>query len=225
MKTALKATLVITCVYIALALLQTSSYLKMDEQATMEDAVLGVALFTALLFPAAYFGSREDPGRLPLLMGWLKGSRALSRQAGERILPALGLGVIAFVLNLGLSALFRVIWFPPTTQEYVLRFNILDKIAASASSGLWEETVFRLFLISALCLVLRRRTISLLAANTLFALMHVVLQDPPYNPPALVIVFALGLIYSVSYEKYGLESAALSHGTMNFLAMTLGVNL
>jgi hypothetical protein len=225
MKTALKVTLVITCLYFALGLLQAPTYLKIDEQATMKDALLGVTLFAALLLPAAYFGSREDPDRLPVFHAWLTRSSSWLERTRERILPALGLGAVAFALNLGLSALFRVIWLPPTTQDYVLRFSLLDKIATSASSGLWEETVFRLFLISAFFLLIKNRTISLLAANTLFALMHAVLQDPPYNPPALVIVFALGLIYSASYERYGLESAALSHGVMNFLAMTLGANL
>ena len=73
--------------------------------------------------------------------------------------------------------------------------------------------------------VVRSRLASVISANLLFTLMHVIFQNPPYNLPALIIVFLIGLFYTKCYLDRGLESAVACHAIMNLLVMTLGALL
>jgi hypothetical protein len=218
----LRVALVLVVLYLTLGLLQATSILKIDVSATIMDSLIGLLLFAALLFPAAFTGARLAPEAIPTL-------RALPERASERVavLRKLSWGILfgagGFLVNVGLSALFVGLWTAPTTQDYVMEFSLVEKIGASASSGIWEETVFRLFLISAILMVVRHRYLAALAANTAFTLMHLIFQHPPYNIPALTIVFLIGLIYTKAYLDHGLESAIAAHASMNFLSMTLGL--
>ncbi len=221
-QTRLETAAVVASAYLVVGLLQTSALLKMDPDATPLDALLASVLFAALLFPTTYLASGIDPERLPMLSRVLRDRRSILKLA--RILPyALGLGVLAFAVNVALSGLLSRVWMPPTTQEYVRDLSILEKFLTALSSGIWEETIFRLFLVSAIFAALGRRTISYLVPNLMFALMHLVFQNPPYNPPALLVVFAIGLVYTKSYLDRGLETAIVCHATMNFLTMTVGM--
>jgi len=219
---ALKVALLLFISYLALGLLQAPSYLKIDPAASIYDPVASAVLFALILFPAAYWGVRINPEYLPILGHLLHRGKARLELFLRPILLALGLGALAFLVNLALSALFTWAGAPPTTQSYVLKFSLFDKVVSSASSGLWEETIFRLFLISVGVVVMRSRISSAILANLLFTFMHVVLQSPPYNPSALTIVFVIGLIYTKCFLDHGFEAAATCHGTMNFLVMILG---
>lgn len=220
----MKPTALLVISYVVVGLLQTPAYLKIDSSATLKDGLLATALFAALLFPAAYLGTGLDPKRVPVLSRGLRGGGTVEELA--RMLSwTLALAVVAFGINVVLSGLFSWAWIAPTAQDYVARFSIFDKIVTALSSGIWEETVFRLFLIPAGVALLGHKRVASLAANFLFTSMHLVFQSPPYNPPALVVVFAIGLVYTKCYLDKGLESAILCHAAMNLLTMTVGVLL
>ena len=220
----LETAALLTAAYVVVGLLQTPAYLKIDSSATLEDGLLATLLFAALLFPAAYLGSRFDPRHLPVLSRAF-GGRGWIEELAQRLPWTLALAVVAFAVNVVMSGLFSWAWVPPTAQDYVARFSIFDKVITALSSGIWEETVFRLFLISAGAALLGRRRVAALSANLLFAAMHLVFQNPPYNLPALAVVFTIGLIYTKCYLDKGLESAMVCHAVMNLLTMTVGMLL
>jgi membrane protease YdiL (CAAX protease family) len=219
-KLPVKVAFVLVVSYLAFSLLQATSYTKIFPDATIWDSLFGSLLFAALLFPTAYTGAKESPEQVRVI------PRLFGRDPGVGpvgiILPAVSFALIAFVLNVSLSLIFGQFWVEPTAQEYVVELTLLEKIGASISAGIWEESIFRLFLISVLILILKNRMVSVVLSNLLFTLLHVVFQSPPYNAPALVIVFVIGLIYTKTYLDHGLESAIMCHATMNFLAMVLG---
>ncbi len=219
-----KASLLLLIGYLVFGILQAPSYPKIDPEWTVVDALVGIALFALLLLPAAFTGARLNPDKLPILNGLL-GHRLRAKDLASKLLPAILLAFVAFSMNAFLSASFSALGSPPTSQDYILQFTLVEKIAASASSGIWEETIFRLFIISAVLIVMRSRTAAAIISNLLFAAMHVVFQQPPYNLPALVIVFVIGLVYTRCFFSYGLESSVVCHAAMNLLAMTLGLML
>ena len=218
----LKASLLLLVLYLAFSLLQATSYPKIFPEGTLWDGVTSSILFAALLLPASYMGTKISPDEIPLISRLFAGNRSRGPRPSRVLLWALTLAAIAFILNVSLSIIFGWAWVEPTAQEYVANLTLAEKIGASISAGIWEETIFRLFLISALLIFIKDRTVSVILANLLFTLMHLVFQSPPYNAPALVIVFTIGLLYSKCYVDNGLESAAVCHAGMNFLAMTLG---
>lgn len=218
----MKAAFLLFVSYLVLGLLQAPSYLKIDPAASIYDPVLAAFLFAAILFPAAYWGAILNPRYLPILRRLLDRKRSPPDGIARPLLFAAGLGALAFLLNVSLSAVFTWAGAAPTAQSYVLKFSFFDKVVSSSSAGLWEETIFRLFLISAGIAILKGKTSSALIANLLFTSMHIVFQNPPYNPSALTIVFVIGLLYTKCFLDKGLEAAATCHGMMNFLVMTLG---
>ncbi len=221
----LKVALVLLASYLAFGILQVPSYLKMEPPFTLVDSLVSLSLFAALLFPAAYAGSRMNPASVVFIQRLICHGRSVPGHVLRRVLLALVLALLAFCINLGLTALFTRVWTPPTTQDYIHSFNLFDKMAASISSGLWEETIFRFFLFSAALSVLKRRLPAVLLSNLVFTLMHAVFQQPPYNLSALTIVYLLGLVYSKCYTDQGLEPAVICHAAMNLLTMTLGLML
>jgi len=217
-----KALLAILGSYVIFAILQSPSYSKIDPSIGAVDVAYVICSFTLILAPAAYFGLRVDPSRVKLATGtW----RNLPAGIVSFLSPAILAAFVAFLLNAGLSILFAKFWIAPTSQSYVIKFTVLEKIANSASAGIWEETVFRLFLLSSTLALIRSVLGSVILSNTVFTLLHAFLQQPPYNLPALTIVFVIGLVYSMCYLRWGLESAMACHGTMNLLSMTLGASL
>lgn len=220
---AVKVAVLLLTFYLAFGFLQVPSYLKIDTTATIPDAMISVILFAALLFPAAYWGAKLSPENLPIISRLLGHEKTVIRELSRRILPVMGFAVLAFTLNVSLSVLFSWAWIPPTTQDYVLQFSIYDKVVSSVSAGIWEETIFRLFLISAALMIMRRKVPAVLLANLFFTLMHAVFQQPPYNAPALTVVFVIGLIYTKCFLDKGLGSAIACHAAMNLLSMTLGM--
>ncbi len=220
----LETAALLVAAYAVVGLLQTPAYLKIDASAKAQDGLLATMLFAALLFPAAYLGSGLDPKSLPVLSRALR-DRGWIEELAQRLPWTLAFAVVAFVVNVAMSGLFSWAWIAPTTQDYVARFSIFDKVVTALSSGIWEETVFRLFLISAGATLLGKKRVAALAANLLFASMHLVFQNPPYNLPALAVVFTVGLIYTKCYLGKGLESAIACHATMNMLTMTVGMLL
>lgn len=219
---ALTAALLLSTSYLILGMLQAPSYLKIDPAASIWDPVAAAILFAIILFPAAYWGARIGPEYLPILGHLLRRGKSRPGPLLRPILFAVGLGTLGFLVNLALSALFTWAGAAPTAQSYVLKFSLFDKVVSSASSGLWEETIFRLFLISVGMAILKNKVSSAILANLLFTFMHVVLQSPPYNASALTIVFIIGLIYTKCFLDHGVEAAATCHGTMNLLVMILG---
>ena len=217
-----RTAITIVLAYIIFAFLQAPSFSKIDPSAKPADILYFISTFTIILVPAAYFGVKADPGRIRLTS---KSWHDLPAFLYSPLLPALGLAFLAFSLNAGLSVLFTKVWTAPTSQSYVLSFNLLDKIANSGSAGIWEEAVFRLFLLSSILALTRSKLVSVTVSDILFTIPHAFLQQPPYNAPALVIVFIIGLIYSFCYLRWGLESAMACHGAMDLFSMTLGPSL
>lgn len=217
----LKAAILLLALYLVFSLLQATSYPKIFPEGTIWDGVTSSILFAAILFPASYMGTRISPARLPLISRFFVGNHR-GTAPSRVLLGALTLAVVALILNVSLSIIFSWAWVEPTSQSYVANLTLAEKIGASVSAGIWEETIFRLFLISALLVFIKNKIVSVILANLLFTLMHLVFQSPPYNAPALIIVFSIGLLYSKCYVDNGLESAAICHAGMNFLVMILG---
>jgi hypothetical protein len=218
-------TIIIVTSYLVLGLLQIPAYVRTGLALDFWDALGGVLLFGAILLPAAYMGLRLMPEKLPILTRLLKTGEANPREIAAKLAPGLAIAALAFALNISLSALFSQFWIAPTSPEYVSGFLPFDKVVTSFSAGVWEETVFRCFLVGSLLALLKRKAPAALLANLLFTLMHVVLQDPPYNVPALTIVFVIGLTYTKCYLDYGLESAMICHAAMNLFSMVLATLL
>lgn len=219
---AVKSALLIFSAYLVFGLLQAPSYLKIDPETTIWESITSVVIFSGIILPAAYWGARIDPESLPILSGLLGREAPDRRRWLVSLSYGLVLAAIAFLINISLSLAFTEFWAAPTSQDYILDFSILDKVAVAISSGIWEETIFRFFLISALVPLIRSRIGSALVANSLFTVMHVVLQDPPYNLPALTVVFVIGLVYTKCFLDRGVGSAATCHAGMNLLSMILG---
>lgn len=220
LKSPAKVAAVLVLAYLVFSLLQATSYSKIFHEGTIWDSLFGTFLFAALLFPTSYTGARGSPEQvrlIPRLFG-----EGIDTDPIRFIIQAFSFAIIAFALNVSLSLIFGEFWIEPTAQEYVVELTLLEKIGASASAGIWEESIFRLFLISILIIIVKKRIVSVILSNLLFTMLHMVFQSPPYNAPALIIVFLIGLIYTKTYLDHGLESAIACHAAMNFLAMLLG---
>ncbi len=218
---AFKSSIILLALYIVFGLLQAPSYLKVDPQASLSESLASVFIFSGILLPCAYWGARIEPEGLPILANFLEQRKTGMKPVVKTILFGLGFAVLAFAANVIITFLFQEFWLAPTTQDYVLKFSLLDKLTTSISSGIWEETIFRLFLIGALSSLFRTRIGGVLVANGIFTYMHVIFQDPPYNLPALIIVFIIGLVYSRCFLERGLGSAITCHAGMNLLSMLL----
>ena len=199
-----------------------------------------VALATVLLFewPLAAAGlvlARRLGLGAPLLEAWVERRPADVR--GTLVPPALWGALVGGAL-LGMVGLFSErldTIFPQAVTAPPWWAGVLGSISA----GIGEETMLRLFLLSALAVPLARalpRTAALWTANVLAALAfgalhfgNLVALGIPFTPLVVTMVLVInggvGVLWGWIYTTRGLEAAIVSHIACDLMLHGLGAAL
>jgi membrane protease YdiL (CAAX protease family) len=123
--------------------------------------------------------------------------------------------LLGFVVNLmidavGLGGLLAAIKHAPAT--------LTDKLVMSAGAGLYEEIVFRGFLMGGMLFALTRlldvpnwiaTVIAILVSSVLFSAAHHLSE--PFTMSAFIFRIGAGIVFAVVYRTRGLAVAAYTH--------------
>ena len=136
------------------------------------------------------------------------------------VLPGLVLGLINYLF------FFAYRYSPYVTPRIREMSNVYDSFIISLDSGLWEEVVFRLFIMSCFLFSFRHLysnlkpvwpsavevipvALSLVLSSLLFAMVH--------NVYGFTAAFFGGVLLGLIYVRSGIESAIAAHFFANFL--------
>jgi membrane protease YdiL (CAAX protease family) len=188
--------------------------------------VQSTVLFSIAIFFGLYLAKRVGLG-LPVLEGAFEG-----RKTGgylKSIVPlSLGMGVLAGIVVIFLSLIF---WHISLTLLHVeMSVPAWKALLACFYGAIAEEILCRLFLMTLfvwICTKIRKTPqgkptitgiwVSIVLSSVLFGLGHLPITGDLIGLSPIVVVRAVllsgvvGIIFGRLYQKYGLESAMLSH--------------
>lgn len=167
-------------------------------------AYLGLNAAIVFLFGVLLVSLRKKGGFHPKLFPWI---------LLESVIYALFLGSAVIVLMdaLGLEGLLAA-------AEKPVKMNLIDKLVMSAGAGLYEELVFRLFLMGGLYMLAARvlslprfvsATLAVVASSLIFSAVHHITE--PFTMSAFSFRFFAGLLFAFIFQVRGLAVAAYTH--------------
>ena len=178
--------------------------------ALMNGNLLGYLAFNAailVLFGALLAWQHKKGGLHPRIFPWM---------LLESAVYAFFLGSIVIMLinAVGLGSLLQI----SAAAGEPAKLNLLEKLVMSAGAGLYEEVVFRLFLMGGLYL-LATRVVGLhhvlgaigavLASSVIFSAVHHISE--PFTMSAFTFRVFAGLLFAVIFQLRGLAVAAYTH--------------
>lgn len=135
-------------------------------------------------------------------------------------------GVLAILLALALNAVPRLMVVPP---EGV--FNVTNKLATAIGAGVYEELVFRVFLLGGLVVLFARGrrfppwaayTLALVVSSIAFAVAHYFsIGRAPFDRHVFILRQMAGVVFGIIYCLRGFGVAAYAH-TLYDLFVLLG---
>lgn len=164
--------------------------------------------------------ARESQLRGSLLIGHEEWSLALRDFINYGVLPGFVLGLINYLF------FFRYRYHPFVSSRIREMDSIYDSFVISLDSGLVEEVVYRLFILSCLLFSFRHlysrlaplwpgvvailpKAMSVVLSSLLFAMVH--------NIYGFTAAFFGGMLLGLIYIESGIESAMAAHFCANFL--------
>lgn len=178
----------------------------------LRDLVYGLVWTIPATIVAVGYGVRRNLSATLTRLG-------LVRPTWRQALAALGLAValvlLAQVLDLGITWLWDMLGWPRTNAEAfgeLLAFaaNPLGAVVIGITAGLGEELAVRG--------VLQPR-LGILLSNLFFTSLHAF----QYNWDALLVVFVVGVVLGLVRQRSNTTTAAIVHGTYNFLLVMAAV--
>ena len=132
----------------------------------------------------------------------------------------LGSVVVALINSLGLGGLLAAGKAVPV--------GMFDKVVMSAGAGLYEEIVFRAFLMGGMIAALTKGlsvprlpavVVAIVASSVLFSAAHHITE--PFTMSAFVFRIFAGILFAVVYRLRGLAVAAYTHAIYDVWVMVL----
>jgi hypothetical protein len=164
--------------------------------------------------------ARESQLRGSLFIGTEEWSLTVRDLINYGVLPGLVLGLINYLF------FFRYRYSPFVTPRIREMDSIHDSFVMSLDTGLWEEVIFRLFILSCFLFSFRHlysrlapvwpglvsilpKALSVVLSSLLFAMVH--------NIYGFTAAFFGGMLLGLIYMQSGIESAMAAHFSANFL--------
>jgi membrane protease YdiL (CAAX protease family) len=173
------------------------------------NSMLGYLVFNAailLLFGGVLAYQHKKGALHPRIFPWM-----LLESAVYALL--LGSTVIFLINAIGLGGLLQI---AAAAGEPSL--NLVEKLVMSAGAGLYEEVVFRLFLMGGLFLLAHKviglprmlgAILAVLASSVIFSAVHHISE--PFTMSAFTFRIFAGLLFAIIFQVRGLAVAAYTH--------------
>ena len=189
------------------------------------EALIKALPFTVIVllmaYAASYVARRAFPEHIPfshMFTGVFWRSKP--------VILAVFVGICLAFFHVAFNNLFYIIgrsvgvWCPletPYTTAVALPMPWLMPFEIGFLAAVQEETVYRLFAVSALLLLIKRRWIAILIPALLWGFMH---SNYPQEPIFIrgLEVGLIGIVYGYVFVQYGIVATMVSHFTYNALA-------
>ena len=190
------------------------------------QVVQSTVLFSIAVFFGLYLAKRVGLG-LPVLEGAFEG-RKTGGYLKSILGPSIGMGVLAGILVILLSLMFWHISL--TLLKVEMSVPVWKALLACFYGGIAEEVLCRLFLMTLFVWISSKFTktpdgrpttigiwVSIVLSSILFGLGHLpitgdlIAMSPTVAVRGVLLSAVPGMIFGWLYQKYGLESAMISH--------------
>jgi len=185
---------------------------------------VGYASWTFLLVVAADIIARQTPSSTYGLSDVGTKKFFLSEKFRESVLA----GWFLFVIQIVLVGLFYKVfqnyasYVPlkiPGEHSLNCTLEFLKYFSESLSTSIYEESLYRLFLISFFILIFKKNWIAIVLSSVLWGFLHFSYQFEPYYIRGLELSL-VGIVYGFAMIRYGVLSVILAHFLYNNFVMS-----